>query len=320
VNIMERHRIVFLERDSIRGTFRRPEFPHDYAEYPLTKPEELAQRVQDASIVITNKVQLRGELLATLPRLKMVACAATGTDNVDLAWCREHGIVVSNIRGYAVNTVPEHVIALAMALRRNLLAYRRDVQAGKWQQAPMFCFFDHPIRDLHGATMGLVGRGSLGEGVARLAEAFGMRVLWAERKGAEKVSPGKTAFEAVLRESDVISLHCPLNDATRGLIGEAELRMMKPDAVLINTARGGIVDEAALARALKEGRIGGAGFDVLSKEPPREGNPLLALDLPNFILTPHVAWASAGAMQTLLDQLTGNLEAFARGEPRNRVA
>ena len=317
-----RHRIVFLERDSIRGEFRRPDFPHDYDEYPLTAAADVAARVGEASIVITNKVVLRGELLAALPQLKMIACAATGTDNVDLAWCRSHGIVVSNIRGYAANTVPEHAIALAMALRRNLLAYRRDVQAGKWQRSSNFCFFDHPIRDLHGATLGLVGRGSLGEGVARLAEAFGMRVLWAEHKGvdAAKVSPGRTAFEDVLRQSDVVSLHCPLNAETRGLIGEAELRLMKPDAVLINTARGGIVDEAALARALKEGWIGGAGFDVLSQEPPREGNPLLELDLPNFILTPHVAWASAGAMQALLDQLTGNLEAFARGEPRNRVA
>ena len=314
------HRIVFLERDSIRGEFRRPGFPHDYDEYPLSAAEDVPARVREASIVITNKVVLRGELLATLPQLKMVACAATGTDNVDLAWCREHGIVVSNIRGYAANTVPEHAIAMAMALRRSLLAYRRDVLAGKWRRSSNFCFFDHPIRDLHGATLGVVGRGTLGEGVARLGEAFGMRVLWAERKGAAKVSPGRTAFEDVLRQSDVVSLHCPLNAETRGLIGEAELRLMKPDAVLINTARGGIVDEAALARALKEGWIGGAGFDVLSQEPPREGNPLLELDLPNFILTPHVAWASAGAMQALLDQLTGNLEAFARGEPRNRVA
>ena len=317
---MNEHRIVFLERDSIRGEFRRPDFPHDYAEYPLTRPDELAQRVRDASIVVVNKVQLRGELLATLPKLKMVAIAATGTDNVDLAWCRAHGVVASNIRGYAVNTVPEHVIALTMALRRNLLAYRRDVQAGKWQQAPLFCFFDHPIGDLHGATLGIFGRGSLGEGVARLAEAFGMRVLWGEHKGEAKVRPGRTAFAEVLREADVISLHCPLNDATRGMIGEAELKLMKPDAVLINTARGGLLDEAALARALQEGRIGGAGFDVLSQEPPREGNPLLEIDQPNFILTPHVAWASARAMQTLLDQLTGNIEAFARGAPRNRVA
>lgn len=317
---MNRHRIVFLERASIRGEFRRPDFPHAYDEYPLSKPEEVPERVRDASIIITNKAVLRGELLSQLPALKMVAVAATGTDNVDLDWCRAAGAVVSNIRGYAVNTVPEHVIALAMALRRNLLAYRQDVRAGKWQQSPLFCLFDHPIRDLHGGTMGIVGRGSLGQGVARLAEAFGMRVLWAEHRGAAALRPGYTAFDAVLREADVLSLHCPLNAQTRGLIGEAELRAMKKEAVLINTGRGGLVDEQALARALREGWIAGAGFDVLSKEPPREGNPLLELDQPNFILTPHVAWASAGAMQALLDQLTSNIEAFARGEPRNRVA
>lgn len=313
-------RIVFLERDSIRGEFRRPGFPHAYDEYPLSAPGEVAARVRDTSIIITNKAVLRSELLSTLPKLKMVAIAATGTDNVDLDWCRANGVVASNIRGYAAHTVPEHVLALALALRRNVPAYQRDVRAGKWQQSPMFCFFDHPIRDLHGGIMGIVGRGSLGQGVARLAEAFGMRVLWAEHKGAHEVRPGYTAFEAVLREADVLSLHCPLNVRTRGLIGAAELRMMKREAVLINTARGGIVDEAALARALEEGWIGGAGFDVLTQEPPREGNPLLQIDRPNFILTPHVAWASARAMQALLDQLTENIEAFARGEPRNRVA
>lgn len=320
---MDQHYIVFLERESIRGEFRRPDFPHGYEEYPLTGPEEAEQRLRNASIIIVNKVVLRGELLATLPRLKMIACAATGTDNVDLEWCRAHGVVVSNIRGYAVNTVPEHVIALAMALRRNVPAYRQDVMNGKWQRSPLFCFFDHPIRDLHGGVMGIVGRGSLGQGVARLAEAFGMRVQWAEHRGATEVRPGYAPFETVLREADVLSLHCPLNVQTRGLIGEAELKVMKREAVLINTARGGLVDEAALVRALKEGWIAGAGFDVLTKEPPREGNVLLEPDvqrLPNFILTPHVAWASAEAMQTLLDQLTGNIEAFVQGQPRNRVA
>lgn len=284
---MADHKIVFLERESIRGSFRRPDFPHAYDEYPLTKPEELAARVRDASIIIVNKVQLRGELLATLPNLKMIAVAATGTDNVDLAWCREHGVVASNIRGYAVNTVPEHVIALTMALRRNLLAYRRDVQAGKWQQAPMFCFFDHPIGDLHGATLGIFGRGSLGEGVARLAEVFGMRVLWGEHKGETKVRPGRTAFADVLREADVISLHCPLNEATRGMIGEAELKLMKPDAVLINTARGGLVDEAALAAMLREGRLGGAALDVFGSEPLPAGSALVGA--PRLLLTPHIA-------------------------------
>ncbi len=317
------HHIAFLERDSIRATVRRPDFPHRWDEYPLTAPDQVEARLHDASIVITNKVVLRGELLARLPQVRMIAVAATGTDNVDLEHCRSRGIVVSNIRGYAVNTVPEHMMMLALMLRRRVLHYRRDVAQGKWQQASQFCFFDHPIGDLFGATLGIVGRGSLGQGVARVADAFGMKVLWAEHKGATELRSGYTAFDEVLREADVISLHCPLNERTRGLIGAAELRAMKRDAVLINTARGGLVDEAALAQALREGWIAGAGFDVLSKEPPRDGNLLLAPELlasPNFILTPHVAWASARAMQTLADQLIANIEAFARGEPSNRVA
>ncbi|CAG0981513.1 glycerate dehydrogenase [Rhodocyclaceae bacterium] len=314
------HRIVFLERDSIRATIRRPDLPHVWEEYTATAPEQVYERLKDATIAITNKVVLCGELLERLPALKYIAGAATGTDNLDLAWCREHGLPVSNIRGYAVNTVPEHVMMLMLALRRQMLAYRADLKAGRWQKADMFCFFDHPIRDLAGSTLGLVGRGSLGQGVARLATAFGMRVLWGERKGVEAVRAGYVSFDTLLAESDVLSLHCPLTAETRGMIGDAELAAMKRDAILINTARGGIVDETALALALREGRIGGAGFDVLSKEPPREGNPLLDLDLPNFILTPHVGWASDVAMQKLADQLIDNIEAFARGEIRNRVA
>lgn len=317
------HKIVFLERDSIRAEVRRPDFPHIWEDYPLTAPEQTLDRLRDATMAITNKVLLRAPLLQQLPRLQMVAEAATGTDNIDLAYCRDHGIVVSNIRGYAVNTVPEHALMLALMLRRKVLAYRHDVEAGHWQQADMFCFFDHPIGDLHGSTLGIVGRGSLGQGVARLAAAFGMRVLWAEHKSAPEVRTGYTDFRQVLAQADVLTLHCPLNESTRDLLGEAELRAMKPDAVLINTARGGLVNEAALAHALRQGWIAGAGFDVLSQEPPRQGNLLLApelLALPNFILTPHVAWASAPAMQALADQLIDNIEAFARGEPRNRVA
>jgi glycerate dehydrogenase len=312
--------IVFLERDSIRAAIRRPAFPHVWEEYPATAPEQLFERLRDATIVIPNKARLTGELLARLPKLKLIAEAATGTDNIDLAWCRAHGLPVTNIRGYAAHTVPEHVFMLLLALRRQLLAYRADLAAGKWQQAAMFCFFDHPIRDLTGSTLGLFGRGSLGQGVARLAAAFGMRVLWGEHKGAPTVRDGYVPFARVLAEADVISLHCPLNDQTRGMIGAAELAAMKTDAILINTARGGLVDEPALAEALRTGRIAGAGFDVLSQEPPRQGNPLLELDLPNFILMPHVAWASDKAMQALADQLIDNIEAFVRGEERNRVA
>lgn len=318
------HHIVFLERDSIRAVVRRPAFDHIWQEYPLTAPEEVYERLREASIVITNKVKLPGELLERLPSLKLVAGAATGTDNIDLAWCRQHGVAVTNIRGYAVHTVPEHALMLMLALRRQLLSYRADVAAGRWQAAPQFCFFDHPVRDLHGSTLVLIGRGSLGEGTARLAAAFGMRILWAERKGASAVRDGYVSFEAALREADVLSLHCPLNADTRGMIDANELRAMKPDALLINTGRGGLVNEAALALALREGWIAGAGFDVLSVEPPREAhaNPLLTpelLALPNFILTPHVAWASGNAMQTLADQLIDNIETFARGEQSNRV-
>jgi glycerate dehydrogenase len=312
-------RIVYLEKDSIRAEVRRPAFEHVWQEYPRTGPDEAFERVKDATIIIANKVVLSGDLLARLPNLKLIAEAATGTDNIDLAWCRQHNLPVTNIRGYAAQTVPEHVMMMVLALRRQLLAYRVDLAAGKWQRSPQFCFFDHPIRDLDGSTLALIGRGSLGQGVARLAKAFGMRVIWGERKGAVGVRDGYVSFAKLLAEADIISLHCPLNAETRGMIGDAELSAMKRDAILINTARGGLVDEAALAAALKEGRIGGAGFDVLSKEPPCDGNPLLELNLPNFILMPHVAWASDKAMQALADQLIGNIEAFMRGEVKNRV-
>ena len=317
------HRIVYLERESIVADVRRPAFPHHWLEHPCTQQAEVGERLADATIAIVNKLQLDAGLIAALPALQMIAVAATGTNNVDLDACRARGIVVTNIRGYAVHTVPEHVFALLLALSRNLPAYRQSVAAGRWQQAEQFCFFDHPIRDLFGATLAIIGSGSLGSGVARLAEAFGMRVLCSERKGAATLRPGYTPFAQILREADVISLHCPLTTATRNLIGADELQAMKHSALLLNTARGGLVDEAALLAALRQGRIAGAGFDVLSVEPPTAGNPLLTtelLALPNFLLTPHVAWASQPAMQALADQLTANLEAFARGEPQNRVA
>lgn len=312
-------KIVFLDRNSIIADIRRPAFPHEWVDYDQTRPEELVARIRDASIVITNKVKLPGEVLAQAPAVKLIAVAATGTDNVDLAYCRAHGIVVSNIRGYAVHTVPEHAFMMMLALRRSLLGWRQDLRAGLWETAEQFCLFTRPIHDLHGSTLGLIGYGSLGRGMHRLAEAFGMRVLIAEHKGAAQVREGYTPFETVLREADVISLHTPLTPETRHLIGAREFLMMKPGAILINTARGGLVDEAALVDALKSGAIAGAGFDVLSVEPPVAGNPLLQLDLPNFILTPHVAWSSREAMQTLADQLVDNIEAFVAGEPRNVV-
>jgi glycerate dehydrogenase len=316
-------KIVLLERDSVRAHVRRPDFDHEWVEHGRTLQAEIEARCSGADIVIVNKLPFDAALIGRLDKLAMIAVAATGTNNIDLEACKARGIVVSNIRGYAVNTVPEHVIAMLMALSRNLFAYRSSVGEGRWQRAGQFCFFDHPIRDLHDLTLGIVGSGSLGSGVARLASAFGTRVLLAERKGAATVRPGYTDFATVLTEADAISLHCPLTTETRGLFGATELAAMKSGAILINTSRGGLVDEAALAQALMSGQLGGAAFDVLTEEPPANGNPLLDPQLlaqPNFILTPHVAWASATAMQTLADQLIANIEAFARGEPRNRVA
>lgn len=312
-------KIVFLDRDSLDANVRRPSFEHEWTEYPGTAPADVAVRLQDATIAITNKVPLRAADIARLPSLKLVAVAATGTDNVDLAACRERGIVVSNIRNYSLVSVPEHVFTLVLALRRHLLAYAADVAAGMWQAQDRFCLLGHPIGDLAGSRLGIVGYGALGHKVAHLARAFGMEVCVASRSPVS--DPGVTVLELpdLLRTCDVVSLHLPLNDKTRNMIGAAELALMKPTALLINTARGGLVDEAALADALRGGVIGGAGFDVLSQEPPKAGNPLLDLRLPNFILTPHVAWASAGAMQTLADMLIDNVEAFVQGAPSNVV-
>ena len=313
-------KIVFLDRTTIIANLRHPAFPHQWEEYAATESGEIVTHLQDATIVITNKVPLCRETLAQLPKLKMIAAAATGTDNIDIVWCKEHGIVVSNIRNYSVHTVPEHVFMLMLALRRNLLAYRDDLQNGAWQKSAQFCLFTHPVRDLNGSTLGIMGNGAIGKAVAQIARAFGMKVLFAEHKGASEIRSGYTAFDTVLSESDVLTLHLPLKEHTCHLISTAEFERMRPGALLINTSRGGLVDEAALLAALQSGRIGGAGFDVLAKEPPTEGHPLLDINMPNFIMTPHIAWSGREAMQLLADQLIDNIEAFAAGSPQNRIA
>lgn len=311
--------IVFLERGSIEASVRRPSFEHTWIEHDRVAPGELAALLREATIAIVNKTPVPGNILGQLGRLRLVAVAATGTDNVDVAACRARGIVVSNIRNYAVHTVPEHSFALILALRRSVLAYRQDVLRGLWQKSEQFCLAGHPIRDLHGSTIGIFGEGAIGQGVARIARAFGMRVLFADHAPPKAEGVRFAPVDTVLRESDVITLHLPLTAETRNLIGAGELARMKPGALLINTARGGLVDEQALAEALRSGAIAGAGFDVLSVEPPRAGNPLLEVDLPNLIVTPHVAWSSREAMQALADQLIDNLEAFVQGAPRNVV-
>jgi glycerate dehydrogenase len=311
------HAIVFLDRESVDAKVRKPNFPHTYTEYQSTwSPEDVVARLKDATIAIINKVPMRPDTLKQLPKLKLIAVAATGTDVVDKAYCKENGITVVNIRNYAFNTVPEHVLALIFALRRNLFAYVEDTRNGIWNKSSQFCFLTHPIRDIAGSTLGIVGYGALGKSIAKRAEALGMKVLPFD----VVPQPGLIDFDTILRDSDIITLHVPLTPQTKSMIGAKELKKMKPTAILINTARGGLVDEAALAEALKNGTIAGAGFDVLTVEPPKNGNILLDLKLPNLIVTPHVAWASQEAMQILADQLIDNIEAFVAGKPQNVVS
>jgi glycerate dehydrogenase len=308
-------KIVFLDRETLDAELRSAAFPHDYVAHEVTTPDQVVSRLADATIAITNKVKINADAIGALPRLKLIAVAATGTDVIDVKAATARGIVVSNIRGYAFNTVPEHVIALMFALKRNLLAYALDVRDGAWSRSRQFCFLTHPITDIADSTIGIVGYGALGRSIGKRAEALGMKVI------AHDVVPGDGLVDlpTILRESDVITLHVPLTPQTRGMIGTDQLRAMKPGAILINTARGGLVDERALADALRAGVIAGAGFDVLSSEPPVAGNPLLEPGIPNLIVTPHVAWASKQAMQILADQLMDNVDAFVAGSPRNVV-
>ena len=310
--------IVFLDRAGFPEEIRlRPfAFPNRLRVFERSAPEEVAERIAEADIVITNKATVRADAIAGATRLKLIAVSATGTDIVDLRACAERGIVVSNIRNYAIHTVPEHTFALILALRRSILAYRDSVARGRWQESAQFCFFDHPIRDLAGSTLGIIGDGVLGKAVAEIAGAFGMRVLFSDYKGTTGMGPLYTPFAEVLRRSDIITLHAPLMPSTRNLIGVAEFAVMERRPLLINTARGGLVDEAALdealahrpdrRRRLRRGHDRAAAADHVM---------MRLLDLPNFILTPHVAWASREAIQGLADQLVDNIEAFERGDP-----
>jgi glycerate dehydrogenase len=316
------HKIVFLDRSTIAPQILlpRPDFRHELVEHLTTSPKQVRARLAGASIVITNKVPITGSDMEGLPDLRLIAVAATGTDCVDKPYCEQHGIAVSNIRGYAVNTVPEHAFSLILALRRNVIAYRDDVLAGKWQQSGQFCFFDHPIRDLAGSRLGIIGEGVLGQRVAEIARAFGMVPLFAAHKGRSGLGPLYTPWQEILETSDIITLHSPLTPETRGMLAMPEFRAMKRRPLIINTARGGLVDEADLVEALDAGLISGAGFDVVTEEPPPRDNPLVrAAGRPNVILTPHVAWASDEAQQALANQLMENIGNFVAGRPTNLV-
>lgn len=306
--------IVFLDRTGIPATHSipRPTFPHTWVEYDKTSADETFERVKNADIIITSKVILNRELLAKLPQLKLIAITATGTNNVDLNAAEEFGITVKNVTGYSSVTVPEHVIGMIYALKHSLIGYHKDQFTDRWASCGQFCYVDYPIRDIRGSTLGIFGRGNTGSEVARLAQAVGMKVIFAEHQGVTKIRDGYVAFEEVFKQADIISLHCPLTEQTEKMVNAKTLALMKPSAYLINTGRGGLVDEAALLAALENDNIAGAALDVLVKEPPELDDPLMnaAKRLPNLLITPHVAWASDSALTTLVNKVAQNIEDF----------
>lgn len=310
------HRAVFLDHPSLDlGDLDLSPLRNTFSELQLytdTTPDNIIERLQGASVVISNKILLNATTLAACPDLKLILVAATGTNNVDLEAARAHGITVANCQGYGTPSVAQHTLSLLLALATRLVDYNKAVADGKWQQAKQFCLLDYPIVELEGKTLGLFGHGELGSAVAKLAEAFGMKVLIGQIPGRPARADRLTVDE-LLPQVDALTFHCPLNEHTRHFIGARELALLKPGAFVVNTARGGMIDEQALADALRSGHLGGAATDVLSVEPPRDGNPLLADDIPRLIITPHSAWGSREARQRIVNQLTQNAEAFFSG-------
>ena len=311
--------IVVLDRDTLVNRPFEFDFPHTLSSYGTTEAHETLARIRGADIIITNKVVISAEHIAANPQLKLIALAATGVNNVDVEAAKQNGTAVCNIRAYGNESVAEHAFMMMITLMRNLPAYQRDVAAGLWENSPFFCHLGAPMRDLNGKTLAIFGRGNIGKTLATYAQAFKMNVVFAEHKNAQSIRDGYVSFDEAIRSADVVSLNCPLTPQTANMIGEAELQQMKPGAILINCGRGGLVDEAALVAALKYGQIGGAGFDVLTQEPPRDGNPLLKARLPNLIVTPHIAWASQEAANRLFDILLDNINHFVAGNPQNLV-
>ncbi|WP_180039642.1 2-hydroxyacid dehydrogenase [Acinetobacter sp. YH12100] len=286
--------------------------------YPTTSAAEIASRVAEVEVIISNKVLIDAATIQQSPELKLILISATGSNNVDLAAAKARGIVVCNCQAYGTSAVAQHTLMLMLNLATSFLSYQHALQQGQWQKSSQFCLLDAPIVELAGKTLGIVGYGELGHAVAKLAEAFGMKVLIAALPN-RPADASRVAFAELLAQVDFLSLHCPLTEDTRHLISHAELEAMKPSAFLINCARGGIVDEAALAQALREGQIAGAATDVLTVEPPKEGNVLLDATIPNLIVTPHNAWGSVDARQRIVNQMVENVEAFKNGQPIRQV-
>lgn len=307
--------IVFLDRTGIPATHEipRPNFAHQWIEYDRTLADQTYERAKEADIIITSKVLLTRELLAKLPKLKLIAITATGTNNVDMVAAQELGIVVKNVTGYSSVTVPEHVMGMIYALKHSLMSYHRDqIMTDRWATCGQFCYVDYPVTDIRGSTLAIFGKGNTGSEVARLAQAVGMRVIFAEHKNAQVIREGYVPFEEAFKQADIVSLHCPLTEQTQHLINAETLALMKPTAYLINTGRGPLVYEKALLEALENRQIAGAALDVLAKEPPELDDPLMlaAKRLPNLLITPHVAWASDSAVTTLVNKVTENMETF----------
>ena len=312
-------KIVMLDGETLPLPLTAPPGCAEWQVRDYTAESEIVMALQGATVAITNKVPLRAATLAQLPALRFICVAATGYDCIDIAACRARGIVVSNVPGYSTQSVSEGVIAAIFALRRQLLDYATSTRAA-WPGAQHFCLHRQPIQDIGGATLGIVGKGDIGQAVGKLAQALGMKVQYAERKGSASLRNGYVSFEQMLATSDIISLHCPLSEQTRQMIDREALGKMQPHTLLINTARGGLIQEADLAAALKQGQIGGAALDVLSSEPPAAENPLLQPGLTNLLLTPHIAWASQSGVHNLLQGITANLMAFSQGKPINVVS
>lgn len=311
-------KIVFLDAATVQGADLRPLFEtgdHIVELYQTTSAEQRLAHIGDAEIVITNKVMLDKSLLSQLPQLRLICIAATGTNCVDLDAAQELRITVCNARDYALDSVPQHTMALLLALTNQVVANHQAVQAGAWQQSPIFCLHQHPLRSLHGKTFTVVGYGGLGAATAELAKAFGMRVCIAERPDATVIREGRTPFRQALELADVLSLHCPAVAGRGFLLDHEQLSWLKPSALLLNTARGQLINPSALIDALQHGRLAGAALDVLCQEPPPLDDPVINANLPNLLLSPHVAWAADSAVQRLVNQIAENITAFAAGAP-----
>ena len=313
--------IVFLDSDTIPTPLPVPDWVSKWINLPATEQntDAVVRALADADICITNKIKLTPSILSQCPRLKFVCVAATGYDCVDLQACREHGVIVSNVPGYSRQSVGEGVIGFIFSLRRALPYYQTTARQA-WPDSPHFCVHGAPVLNVRGATLGIFGRGAIGNEVATLAQALGMNVLFGEHRNRPDIRPGYVRFETLLAQSDIITLHCPLTEATRSMIGQAEIAQMKRGAMLINTARGPLINEQAVADGLLSGQLGGVALDVLAVEPPPAENMLLQMHLPNLIITPHITWANEHGMRSLMDGIIGNLNAFAQGQPANVVS